>query len=146
MVPNVVGYHNRIADIDADIVVDVTPNTAVLQQEQYAMLVEMVQAGVQIPPMALIQASSLPNKRELLEAMKPPEQAPAPPNPMQEQIGILTIDKAKADIRKLNADASKSEATAMQTVQSIAQSANMPPPGFSGDPSGLDVNGQTVAG
>lgn len=110
------------------------------------MLVEMVQAGIQIPPMALIQASSLPNKRELLEAMKPPEQAPAPPNPMQEQIAVLTIDKAKADIRKLNADASKSEATAMQTVQSIAQSASMPPPGFSGDASGQDVNGQIVAG
>jgi hypothetical protein len=110
--PQQVGVKNDLAKMDMDIIIDVSPNTATLAHEQYALLVELAKSGLPIPPEAIIRASSLPEKAAILEAMnKPPET----PNPMQE----LGLEKAKADVRKVNADASKSEASAVEIAQGV---------------------------
>lgn len=72
---------NSPADIDVDIVIDSTPDTAVIQEEQFQRLAELVQAGMPIPPDVLIEASSLPKKRLLLDKLKQAqEQASQQPN------------------------------------------------------------------
>jgi hypothetical protein len=61
---------NSPADMDVDIVIDSTPDTAVIQEEQFQRLAELVQAGMPIPPDVLIEASSLPKKKLLLDKLK----------------------------------------------------------------------------
>jgi hypothetical protein len=61
---------NNPADMDVDIVIDSTPDTAVIQEEQFTKLAELIQGGVPIPPDVLIEASSLPKKKLLLDKMK----------------------------------------------------------------------------
>ncbi|MGL4975994.1 MAG: hypothetical protein ACRC56_11920 [Bosea sp. (in: a-proteobacteria)] len=101
-----VGQKNRVAEMDMDIIIDVSPNTANLASEQYALLVDLAKAGVPIPPDAIIRASSLPEKAAILEQMKPKD-GPAPQD-------RAVAQKAEADIRKTNADAAKSEASAAE--------------------------------
>lgn len=65
---------NQVAKMVVDVVIDEAPDTAVLSEEQFATLGEMTPSLIQArPDMApklarmLIKASSLPDKRELLE-------------------------------------------------------------------------------
>jgi hypothetical protein len=82
---------NAPADMDVDIVIDSTPDTAVIQEEQFQRLAELVQAGMPIPPDVLIEASSLPKKRLLLDKLKQAQEQQAQmaqqqPNPAMVQI------------------------------------------------------------
>jgi len=61
---------NNPAEMDVDIVIDSTPDTAVIQEEQFQRLAELVQAGMPIPPDVLIEASSLPKKKLLLDKLR----------------------------------------------------------------------------
>lgn len=69
--------NNSPAEMDVDIVIDSTPDTAVIQEEQFQRLAELVQAGIGIPPDVLIEASSLPKKKLLLDKMKQAQEAAA---------------------------------------------------------------------
>lgn len=61
---------NNPAEMDVDIVIDSTPDTAVIQEEQFQRLAELAQAGMPIAPDVLIEASSLPKKKQLLDKLK----------------------------------------------------------------------------
>jgi hypothetical protein len=61
---------NVPSEMDVDLVLDVSPDTAVLQEEQFAKLVELVQAGIPFPPDVILEASSLPRKRVLMDKLK----------------------------------------------------------------------------
>ena len=61
---------NNPAEMDVDIVIDSTPDTAVIQEEQFQRLAELAQAGMPISPDVLIEASSLPKKKQLLDKLK----------------------------------------------------------------------------
>jgi hypothetical protein len=61
---------NNPAEMDVDIVIDSTPDTAVIQEEQFQKLAELVQSGMPIPPDVLIEASSLPKKKLLLDKLR----------------------------------------------------------------------------
>jgi len=67
---------NDISGLDVDIVIEETPDTATIQSEQFQMLVELAQAGVGIPPKALVQASSIRNKDAILDEMEKGNQLP----------------------------------------------------------------------
>jgi hypothetical protein len=83
----------RPAEMDVDIIVDSSPDTAALQEEQFAKLGELIQAGVPIPPDALIESSSLPKKKMIIERMqKAAQQQQGAPNPMQ-------IEEQKAQLQ-----------------------------------------------
>jgi hypothetical protein len=66
----IVGTRNNVAEMDVDIILDVVPATASLQQEQFAELAGLAKAGIPIPPDALIEASQLRNKDAILEKMR----------------------------------------------------------------------------
>jgi hypothetical protein len=90
----VMQVQNSPADMDVDIVIDSTPDTAVIQEEQFQRLAELAQAGMPIPPDVLIEASSLPKKRLLLDKLrKSQEEAAQQPN------AAVQAEEAKAQMQ-----------------------------------------------
>lgn len=67
---------NVIADLDVDIVIEEGPDISSLQGEQFETLAALAQAGLPIPPKAIIQASSLRNKDQILDEMEEGKQLP----------------------------------------------------------------------
>jgi hypothetical protein len=61
--------------MDVDIVIDSTPDTAVIAEEQFQRLAELAQGGMPIPPDVLIEASALPKKRLLLDKLRKSQEA-----------------------------------------------------------------------
>lgn len=84
---------NNPAEMDVDIVIDSTPDTAVIQEEQFSRLAELAGSGMPIPPDVLIEASSLPKKKQLLDKLKQAqEQQSQQPNP-------LALEQQKAEFQ-----------------------------------------------
>ncbi|MBJ7410131.1 MAG: hypothetical protein JHD15_07155 [Phenylobacterium sp.] len=113
---------NNVAQMGVDIIVDSTPDTANVQQEQFQALVDLgpvfAQNGQPIPLKAIIQASSLPKKRELLEALEQekPQGPPALSPEQQEMLRLEMADKA-AGVDKTRAQAEQARATALKTTR-----------------------------
>jgi hypothetical protein len=112
----VVEVKNRPAEMDMDIIVDAVADTANVQSEQFAELVKL--AGIygpqEVPFDDLLEASSLPKKRELIEKREARKQeamqGQAPAQQMQQaafeaEIGVkqakTALDGAKADGQQL---------------------------------------------
>ena len=70
----VLGYENRVAEMDVDIEVDVQADTGTIQQEAFNELLQLVGSSPiyqqQAPLSILIQLSPIPHKRALLDAIK----------------------------------------------------------------------------
>jgi hypothetical protein len=111
----VVGIQNNVCEMDVDIIVDDAPDTVTIQHEQYEMLVQLVQAGIPIPPDVLIEASQLRNKDVLLEKLQgggqDPQQAQAQAEQQQKAQALLDAEQ-EAKVRKLNAEAQRAEVEA----------------------------------
>jgi len=76
---------NNVAEMDVDIIIDESPDVVTVQQEQFQQLVDLAKGGVPIPPQAIIQASNLRNKQQVLDAMsgKLPDGTEIPPQVQQ---------------------------------------------------------------
>jgi hypothetical protein len=110
----------QVAKMDVDIKIDTTPDTASVQQEQYAGLIELAKVGALGPNAGkiLLKASSLPMKRELLEELKAQEQqGPPPVTPEQRQMIELEMADKAAGIEKTRAGAEKDRASAVQITR-----------------------------
>lgn len=107
----ILGYKNRLAEMNVDIEIDSVPDTANLAAEQFEALADLARSGVPIPPKALILASSLPDKRKVLEEFEQPN----PMAEMQAQIGQMMAQlaamKEQAEIKKIESE----------TVENLAQ-------------------------
>lgn len=78
----VVGVRNNVAEMDVDIILENVPASASLQIEQFQTLADLASKGMAIPPTALIKASTLRGKDEILKEMQgggeiPPQVAQA---------------------------------------------------------------------
>ncbi len=108
----VVEVKNRPADMDMDIIVDSVPDTANLQQEQFTELVNLAQiyGPQEVPFDDILEVSSLPKKRQLIEKRKEraeqAQQGQAPQAQMAEAaFGVemagkqakIALDAAKAE-------------------------------------------------
>jgi hypothetical protein len=119
---------NNVAELDVDIVIDESPDTITIQQEQFEQLVNLASAGVVFPPDVYIEASGLRNKDKLLGRLRGAddpqvqEQQDAARRQMQ-----LDEDKKQADIRVSNAKANKYEVDAAVDLTEAAQRAANPP-------------------
>jgi len=88
---------NSPAQMDVDIIIDSSPDVANLAEEQFQKLAELIQAGVPIPPDALIEASSLPKKRLILDKMEKAKEAQqGQPGPEQ---AAMQAETAKAQVQ-----------------------------------------------
>lgn len=121
---------NAPAQMDMDIIVDSTPDTATIQQDQFDGLMKIITAIPQLAPTfmkPLIMASALPNKRELLDAMDKAQQASQqPPQMTPEQ--QADIDNKKADTGLKKANTFKALADAHAGALETEFTLNQPPP------------------
>lgn len=113
---------NDIAKMDVDIVLEEVPDTATLQQEVFAELSQLAQVyGPQAVPFEIIlEASSLPDKRKIIDKLKAYQAAQAPIQQAQQQLGM---EKMQAETQKMQADASKSQADAGKAQAGSAETA-----------------------
>lgn len=61
---------NSVGEMDVDIIIEDAPDYAILRQEEFEQLAQMAQQGMPIPPELLIEASSVRNKRRILEMLE----------------------------------------------------------------------------
>lgn len=125
--PVVIGYDNRIADMDMDIVVDTVPDTANLAAEQFQILSQLAQAyGPDAVPFDdLVELSSMPDKRkwrEKREARQAEQQNPQAQQ-MQQQALMLAERKEEAAIAKDESQAGLNIAKANQAQAGIVKDA-----------------------
>lgn len=137
----VLGYENSLGELDIDIILDRTPDTANLQQEQFAMMVELAKVGALGDPQQagqlLLRASSLPEKQKVIDALNAP-QAPSPEQQAAQQLQLrgaaakvakdeASAEQARTAAAKNMADADKSRAVAQSTdadtTMKVAQAA-----------------------
>jgi hypothetical protein len=122
MAPQLLGYENAVAEMGVDIIIDSTPDTANLQQEQFALLVDLAKTGALGPnpgPM-LLRASSLPKKREIIEQVEQQQKQAMQPPPGAEQAMELEMRERAAGIDKTAAQAEQARASALQTLGDAA--------------------------
>lgn len=105
---------NAVAEMDVDIIVEDAPDSVTIQQEQFDALVKLVQAGVPIPPDALIEASQLRNKKQILDRMKGGDDPAAQQAAQQAQ--QLQMAGAQAEVAKVEAEAKLKTAQAVKTM------------------------------
>lgn len=72
----VVGVENDVSGLVVDIVIEEGPDLSSLQSEQFSMLADLAKSGIAIPPKAIIQASSIRNKDQILDEMEKGAQVP----------------------------------------------------------------------
>ncbi len=102
----VVRTEHVAADMQMDITIEEVPDVASVQEEQFQQLTSLAPAVV-FPPQVYIEASSLRNKKRLLEIMNGKEQQDPVQAETQRIMGELTIKKASAEVNKLIAETLK---------------------------------------
>lgn len=110
-----IGVQNDVAQLDVDIILYDAPDSVNIQSEQYQMLTEMWKAAPdRIPLEMVIQASTLRNKDQLLEAIKKP-QVPPEVQQMQQRGAEAEVAGKEAKAAKDAASAHETQAKAIQT-------------------------------
>lgn len=120
----VVATENNVSGLDVDIVIDEGPDIASLQSEQFEELVKLAgtpQGQHVIPFAAIIKASSLRNKDQIIDEIEKREQQNQQAQQQaQQEAAELGKAKAVSDIRNKDADTEKKLADA-QATQSQSQ-------------------------
>ncbi len=96
------GVENVPADMNMDIILEEVPDVANVQMEQFETLTKLAPAVV-FPPEIYIEASSLRNKRQLLEKLKSQSENPEAAA-FQKATAEQAFRKTEAEIEKLKAD------------------------------------------
>src|SRR6185295_9903298 len=104
---------NRPSEMDIDIIIDTSPDYINSQQEQAEMLTTLHKQGMEIPLEAIILASNLRNKKQLLDVIKQKSQGPQDP--------VLEMAK-QAEAAQLAANVDK---TVSETEENKAQTAQI---------------------
>lgn len=127
MEPKFLGMENAIAEMDVDIIVDSTPDTANVQEEQFQALVELakVYGPQEVAFDDIVAVSSMPRKREFTEKRDARRQQQSQTDPLKQQAAALELQSRQADIGKTVAQTEQSRATAIKTMADVhaAQSA-----------------------
>jgi hypothetical protein len=136
---------NHIAKMDADIVLDETPDTATLEQEIFSEFVELAKAyGPQAVPLPiLLEMSSIAKKREIINKFEDLQAAQAPQQQMEMQAQLqhmaLEMEELKSIVAKNNAQAALTEVqtvtTALDGHLKASAAAALPPGVHLGGPS-----------
>jgi len=125
------GYENALAELDVDIVIDTVPDTANLQAEQFELLVKLAEmyGPQEVPFDDVLEASTMPNKRKVIEKRKARQEEAAkaqqtsPQAQLQQRNAEATVSKTESDA-ELNA--AKTAKTQLEAAE-IAQRQMMPP-------------------
>jgi len=118
---------NPVAQMDVDIIIDEAPDVVTLRQEEFEQLSTLAQQGIPIPPEMLIEASSVRNKKRLLEAMKAQQEAErqAQAAAMQAQAAAMQAETQAKVITaqaKAELDSARAQKTMAETPGAAAKS------------------------
>lgn len=106
-----VGVQNQLAELDVDIIVEDAPESVTIQSEQFQALVDMKKADPSsIPTKAILQASNLRNKDQLIKALDEggiPPQVKAKMDDMQKQ-----LQDAQQQLQQAGNDQAKNQSDA----------------------------------
>ena len=91
-------------------------NTTTQKQMQFAQMLQLRESGVPIPPAALLQASTLQNKNELIQAIQQQEKAQ---QQAQQQALQMQLQQQNADINLANATASANESLGIERISRV---------------------------
>lgn len=120
LMQQVVAVQNPIAELDVDLILEDGPDSVTIQSEQYEALVELKKADpASIPTRAIIEASSLRNKDQILEHLEQGGLPPEVQKQMQEMQQALQAAQQKLAEAQQQGEAAKTQA---QSVQDRVQS------------------------
>lgn len=139
---------NALGALDVDIIIDEGPDSITLMQDVFETLMSLAQAGVQIPPEAIIEMSGLPGsmKKKLLGMIQQAQAQAQQVNPLQQAAARLELQQKQADVEetkartvKTVADAHRAgaeteragadaQATKISAVRDLMAPPEMPPP------------------
>ena len=150
MLQQVVATQNPLGELDVDLILEDGPDSVTIQSEQYDQLVELKKADpAAIPTRAIIEASSLRNKDQILEQM---DQGGVPPQVQQQmqemqqaleeaqkQLQQAQGDKAN-ELMKLRIDQYKAVTDRIKVLGTIPPDI---PDGWQGDASTPQIPDQT---
>jgi hypothetical protein len=113
----ILGYDNRLEELDVDIILDTVPDMATLADEQFQTLAELAKlyGPQEVPFDDLLEVSSIPDKSKLIEKRKQRQEQQAQQGGQGQQ---LQLQAAAQEIREKAASASLKEA---QTVKTQAE-------------------------
>jgi hypothetical protein len=116
----VLGYDNNLAELDVDIVLDVTDDTATLAAEEFQTLSELarIYGPQEVPFDDMLELSSLPDKRKLMEKRKARQEAAQQQGGQGQQIQEAGMMQ---EIRDKSASADLKEAQTVKTQAETAQ-------------------------
>lgn len=99
----IVATQNQLAELDIDLILEDGPDSVTIQSEQYEQLVELKKADPSaIPTKAIIEASSLRNKDQILEQM---EQGGIPPQVQQQMQEMQqALEEAQKQLQQAQGD------------------------------------------
>lgn len=118
---------NQVSQMTVDIVLDEAPDTAVMQQEEFATLAELLPTIAQARPdvapklvSLMIKASSLPDKRDLMKILdeKPDPQA-AQAQQQAQQLG-MALQQANVQVAETQAQLNAARAQGEQARSQVA--------------------------
>lgn len=146
---SVFGYKNVLAEMDIDLILDSTPDTANIQQEQFQDLMQLVGSNPTyaqtVPFEMMLELSTVPHKRDLIDKLKGyREEAQAAQAQAAQEAAAVEKAKVGAQVRKDNSTAELNEAKArnedlkprMEFATAVAEAGmrDYPPPGSTGVP------------
>lgn len=110
---------NALGSLDVDIIVDEGPDHVNLMQDVFETLGQLANAGIPIPPAAIIQMSGLPEsmKKQVIGMIDQASQ----PNPMQQQAAQIELAGKAADIDKKVADTEKTKIDTAKVATEIGK-------------------------
>jgi hypothetical protein len=113
----VLGYDNSLAELDVDIVLDVTDDTATLAAEEFQTLSELarIYGPQEVPFDDMLELSSLPDKRKLMEKRKARQEA------AQQQGGQGQQLQMQAAVVELQDTSAATDLKRAQTDKTVAE-------------------------
>lgn len=109
--PGVLGYRNVVAEMDVDIEVETQQDTGNIASEQFSEIIQLVKMSPayqqQAPLSLLIQLSTIPHKRNILDQIK---QAAAQQQQAGAQQHDLALQHAQAQVAKTQSEAQQNTA------------------------------------
>ncbi len=112
------GYINDVTIGTYDVVITEQPMQVTFQNSQFQQALEMRKAGVQIPDPVMVRYSNLSDKHEILDAL--PGNQPPPDPTVEARVRLLDAQARKTAAQATDVQV-KSQYSAIQTAQTIAQ-------------------------
>jgi hypothetical protein len=116
----VVHVENNMASLDVDIVVGDMPDAITIRQEEFRTLAELAKGGMEIPASALIEASGIRGKEQILQQLQGDPAVTAANAQDAQELAALERELMLGEIQEKQAQANKTQAEAEAILAKLA--------------------------